>query len=190
MQNAQSEQTLQVIHSQRGFMHRTATVNPAPAPYLSRAEVAQMFNVSPSTVTRWADEGKLVCIKTLGGHRRYLKESIVELVHRLQKEEASMEKITFKTPGMYGDHHTLAVQKALAQLPGIGEVQASAANREVQVTFDAAAIDAAQIQTALAAAGYPSENGHTPIPASDPHQKDPAWAQTNLRMTQTYSMAN
>jgi excisionase family DNA binding protein len=190
MQNAQSEQTLQAIHGQRGFMHRTATVNPAPAPYLSRAEVAQMFNVSPSTVTRWADEGKLVCIKTLGGHRRYLKESIVELVDHLQKEEASMEKITFITPGMYGDHHTLAVQKALAHLPGIREVQASAASREVQVTFDAAAIDAAQIRATLAAAGYPSENGHAPVPAGEPHQKDPAWAQNNLRMTQTYNMAN
>ncbi len=190
MQNAQSEQTLQAIHGQRGFMHRTTTVNPAPVPYLSRAEVAQMFNVSPSTVTRWADEGKLVCIKTLGGHRRYLKESIVELVHHLQKEEASMEKITIKTPGMYGDHHTLAVQKALAQLPGIREVQASAASREVQVMFDGAAIDAAQIRAALAAAGYPGENGYTAAEAGDKHRKDPAWAQTNLRMTQTYSMGN
>ena len=169
-------------------MHRTPDLTPESTTYLSRADVAHMFNVSPSTVTRWADEGKLVCIKTLGGHRRYQKESIVRLVQHLQQEEASMEQITFKAPGMYGDHHTLAVQKALAQLPGISGVWASAASREVQVKFDPAAIDATQIQAALAAAGYPSENGHAAATLSEPHQKDPAWAQTNLRMTQTYGI--
>lgn len=171
-------------------MQRSPQIKPIPGEYLTRAEVAQMFNVAPSTVTRWADEGKLVCIKTLGGHRRYLKEDIVELVHHMQKEEASMEQVTFETPGMYGDHHTLAVQKALAQLPGIVEVLASAASREVQVTFDSTRIDPARIGAALATAGYPSENGHAAALASDKHQKDPAWAQTSLRMTQTYSMGN
>ena len=38
---------------------------------LSRAEVAEMFRVSPSTVTRWSDAGMLPTVKTLGGHRRY-----------------------------------------------------------------------------------------------------------------------
>ena len=169
-------------------MHRSPHFHPTSDEYLSRAEVAQLFNVSPSTVTRWADEGKLVCVKTLGGHRRYQKESIIELVHNLLKEEASVESISIKVPGMYGDHHTLAVQKTLAQLPGINGVWASAASREVQVKFDPAAVNAAQIQAALAAAGYPSENGHIPATLSEPHQKDPAWAQTNLRMTQTYGV--
>ena len=167
-------------------MHRTAQFTPASEEYLSRADVAHLFNVSPSTVTRWADEGKLVCIKTLGGHRRYQKESIVELVRRLQKEETAMEKITIKVPGMYGDHHTLAVQKALAELSGISGVWASSAGKEVQITFDPVVIDVTQIENALAAAGYPNENAHTPVTVSEPHQKDPAWAQNDLRMTQTY----
>ena len=34
-------------------------------------EVAVLFRVDPKTVTRWAQEGKLTCIRTLGGHRRY-----------------------------------------------------------------------------------------------------------------------
>jgi excisionase family DNA binding protein len=169
-------------------MHRSLQDHPTPDEFLSRAEVAQMFNVSPSTVTRWADEGKLCCVKTLGGHRRYQKEGIIELVHTLHKEEASVENISIKVPGMYGDHHTLAVQRALAQLPGIMGVWASAASREVQIKFDPALIGAAQIHAALVAAGYPSENGSgTAIPAGA-HQKDPAWAQTHLRMTQTYGI--
>jgi excisionase family DNA binding protein len=34
-------------------------------------EVAEAFRVNPRTVYRWAREGKLTPIKTLGGHRRY-----------------------------------------------------------------------------------------------------------------------
>lgn len=41
------------------------------APLLTPAEVATLFGVDPKTVTRWAKGGKLSCIRTLGGHRRY-----------------------------------------------------------------------------------------------------------------------
>jgi excisionase family DNA binding protein len=40
-------------------------------PLLTPAEVAAMFRVDPKTVTRWAKAGKLTCVRTLGGHRRY-----------------------------------------------------------------------------------------------------------------------
>ncbi|MGQ0823755.1 MAG: BldC family transcriptional regulator [Actinomycetota bacterium] len=38
---------------------------------LTPMEVAAMFRVSPKTITRWAREGKLSAIRTLGGHRRF-----------------------------------------------------------------------------------------------------------------------
>jgi excisionase family DNA binding protein len=38
--------------------------------YLRTAEVADILHVSPKTVSRWAKEGKLPFLKTLGGHRR------------------------------------------------------------------------------------------------------------------------
>ncbi len=38
---------------------------------LTPAEVAAMFRVDPKTVTRWAKDGKLTSVRTLGGHRRY-----------------------------------------------------------------------------------------------------------------------
>jgi excisionase family DNA binding protein len=41
------------------------------ASYLRTAEVADMLHVSPKTVSRWAKEGKLPFLRTLGGHRRY-----------------------------------------------------------------------------------------------------------------------
>jgi excisionase family DNA binding protein len=39
--------------------------------YISVTDVARIFAVSPKTITRWAREGKLPCMRTLGGHRRY-----------------------------------------------------------------------------------------------------------------------
>jgi excisionase family DNA binding protein len=45
--------------------HRQAEV------LLTPAEVAALFRVDPKTVTRWAKAGRIECIRTLGGHRRY-----------------------------------------------------------------------------------------------------------------------
>lgn len=39
-------------------------------------EVAQVYRVDPKTVTRWAMDGKMASIKTIGGHRRF-KVSVV-----------------------------------------------------------------------------------------------------------------
>ncbi len=45
--------------------------------YLSTQEVADLINVTETTVKRWADEGKIQCHKTLGGHRKFLLKDIV-----------------------------------------------------------------------------------------------------------------
>jgi excisionase family DNA binding protein len=44
---------------------------PAEPEFLSRGEVARLFGVSLSTVTRWARTGLLQTIRTPGGHYRY-----------------------------------------------------------------------------------------------------------------------
>lgn len=45
---------------------------------LTPSEVAVMFRVSPKTVTRWAQAGKISSIRTIGGHRRF-RASEIEL---------------------------------------------------------------------------------------------------------------
>jgi excisionase family DNA binding protein len=54
--------------------------------YLRTAEVADILHVSPKTVSRWAKEGKLPFMKTLGGHRRYPEAKIRQLVDELREE--------------------------------------------------------------------------------------------------------
>ena len=52
--------------------------------YLHPAEVADILHVSPKTVSRWAKEGRLPFLKTLGGHRRYPAAEIRQLADELQ----------------------------------------------------------------------------------------------------------
>ena len=54
--------------------------------YLRTAEVADILHVSPKTVSRWAKEGKLPFLKTLGGHRRYPEAEIRGLAEQLHQE--------------------------------------------------------------------------------------------------------
>ena len=53
------------------------------SPYLLPSEVAEVLQVSPKTVTRWAKEGKLASRRTLGGHRRYARADIESLAEGL-----------------------------------------------------------------------------------------------------------
>jgi excisionase family DNA binding protein len=64
---------------------KTSTRIEAPS-YLRTAEVADILHVSPKTVSRWAKEGKLPFLKTLGGHRRYPEAKIRELANDLREE--------------------------------------------------------------------------------------------------------
>jgi excisionase family DNA binding protein len=47
---------------------------------LTPGEVAVLFRVDPKTVTRWAQEGKLSAIRTLGGHRRFKAAEVYALL--------------------------------------------------------------------------------------------------------------
>jgi excisionase family DNA binding protein len=64
---------------------RGTATSPSPS-YLRTAEVANLLYVSPKTVSRWAKEGKLPFLKTLGGHRRYPEAAIRELANQLREE--------------------------------------------------------------------------------------------------------
>ncbi|MCC7078643.1 MAG: helix-turn-helix domain-containing protein [Acidimicrobiia bacterium] len=48
------------------------------------SEVADLFGVSGKTVSRWAREGRISSVRTLGGHRRFRENDIRELLDRYQ----------------------------------------------------------------------------------------------------------
>lgn len=59
---------------------------------LHTADVASLFQVSERTVAEWARRGRIPCVRTPGGHRRYPAEEIRRLLI------GSREQIVDRTP--------------------------------------------------------------------------------------------
>jgi excisionase family DNA binding protein len=62
-----------------------------PRDYFHSAEVAEILHVSPKTVARWAKDGRLPFLRTLGGHRRYPAAQIRQLADELQVRPTAWE---------------------------------------------------------------------------------------------------
>jgi excisionase family DNA binding protein len=63
---------------------------PTEPRYLRTAQVAELLHVSPKTVSRWAQEGRLPYLRTLGGHRRYPDAEIRALLETLSEPSADL----------------------------------------------------------------------------------------------------
>lgn len=56
---------------------------PRPA-FLRASEAAELLGVSAKTVSRWAKDGRIAHVVTLGGHRRFPREAVEALARRLE----------------------------------------------------------------------------------------------------------
>jgi hypothetical protein len=70
-----------------------------------------------------------------------------------------MEKLVLTIPTLYGDHHTAAVRRLLAERPGVSDLMVSAAYRQVSLRFDAGKTTRQAIEKVLADQGYISGEG-------------------------------
>ena len=68
------------------MQHQSPRPAPRAASFLRSAQVAAILQVSPKTISRWAQQGRLPCQRTLGGHRRYPEPAIRELAASLTEE--------------------------------------------------------------------------------------------------------
>ncbi len=69
---------------------------PALAPhhrFLSRVEVAALFDVSPHTIYRWTREGRLPYVLTPGGRRRYPREEIERIASTWLRVHPAGERV-------------------------------------------------------------------------------------------------
>lgn len=58
---------------------------------LTTREVAELLGVGPTSVKRWADTGLLRCVKTPGGHRRFPREALQEMLRGGEAAQATEE---------------------------------------------------------------------------------------------------
>jgi excisionase family DNA binding protein len=62
--------------------------------YLTRADVAELLGVSANTVARWAREGRIPCYRTLGGHRRFARAVVEDLLRQMKAKDPPPRKQT------------------------------------------------------------------------------------------------
>ena len=59
---------------------------PTDESYLTPSEAARILHVSPKTVNRWADQGLLRCVVTLGGHRRFAPGEVAKVAAQMESK--------------------------------------------------------------------------------------------------------
>lgn len=66
-----------------GVVRKRKEDEPDEVEYLTPGQAARILHVSPKTVDRWADQGLIACVVTLGGHRRFAPEAIAAVVEQM-----------------------------------------------------------------------------------------------------------
>lgn len=67
-------------------------IPPAESSFLTPREVAQIFGVRTTTIARWARAGRLQATLTPGGHRRYRRADVQELLDDDDLDELTPER--------------------------------------------------------------------------------------------------
>jgi excisionase family DNA binding protein len=77
---------------------------PMPDQWLSLSEASTLLGVHASTLRRWADSGRVPCQRTPGGHRRFNRRKLLQMI-----EGTSVAGATDVDPGKAGDQkwHTI-----------------------------------------------------------------------------------
>ena len=65
------------------MLHQRTRPLPDAESFLHTSQLADLLHVSPKTIARWANDGRLPCQRTLGGHRRDPEQAIGQLAASL-----------------------------------------------------------------------------------------------------------
>jgi copper chaperone CopZ len=93
-----------------------------------------------------------------------------------------MEQLALIVPGMWADHHVIAVRGLFRDMEGVDVTGASAMDATLRLEYDPAKTDPQRIAAQLEQAGYPA--GEAPAADTPPTTK-PAWATAGVRVTVT-----
>ena len=93
-----------------------------------------------------------------------------------------MEELILAVPGMWADHHVLAVRDLLREDDAVASTTASARDCVLRVEYDESRTDPQRITALLTEAGYACGE---PEQAAGPPTDKPAWATAGVRVTTT-----
>jgi len=93
-----------------------------------------------------------------------------------------MEQLALNVPGMWADHHVIAVRGVLQGVEGVEVTGASAMDATVRLEYDPARTDPQKLAAQLEQAGYTVGEA---AGAEAPPSNKPAWATAGVRVTTT-----
>jgi len=93
-----------------------------------------------------------------------------------------MQQLALIVPGMWADHHVIAVRGLLRETEGIEVTGASAMDAALRLEYDPAKTDPQRIAVLLEQGGYTT--GQAPDAEAPPTDK-PAWLTAGVRVTAT-----
>jgi hypothetical protein len=93
-----------------------------------------------------------------------------------------MEQLALSVPGMWADHHVIAVRGLFQAAEDVRVTGASAMDATLRLEYDPAKTDPQRIAAQLGQAGYPA--GESPETEAPPTDK-PAWLTAGVRVTTT-----
>jgi len=100
-----------------------------------------------------------------------------------------MQKVTYETPSLYGDHHVIEIRRILLELSGVIDVYASSAFQIVEVTYDPEKINDLEIAMKLDEAGYLGE-WTVPIEAGEAAYHAESGSKPYFRHSQAYEQTH
>jgi len=96
-----------------------------------------------------------------------------------------MKELTLTIPGLFADHHVLRIRKAL-DIPGIEELYASSAWRQVWIRYDEDTLSEDAIEDMFHTLGYELDEKEPPLLVERIRAgRDPQWEKLAARVTKT-----
>jgi copper chaperone CopZ len=95
-----------------------------------------------------------------------------------------MKEIILDVPGLYADHHVLALKRALDGVEGVEESYLSSAWKQVLLRYDPKKTSQEEIEGIIQGSGYQVGSGEPPILIErDRIGRDPQWSKSSFRVT-------
>jgi excisionase family DNA binding protein len=143
--------------------------------YLNSEEAANLLGVNVSTIKRWTDSGKLNCMQTPGGHRKFLMKHINEFLSDQSGHAKNIAIIPYDTSEHRQINHLIQKHK----IKDLNPILLSAALKSDRNTVN-------MIATGLALAQYPIYKIFDELVTPVLHQIGDLWEQGSLTVAEEH----